>query len=305
MSQIVIDVQHITKTFGSFNAVDSLTFDVQAGEIFALLGPIRMILDIIKPDKGAIRVFGAPLNDASKNRIGYLPEERGLYKSVPVLEMMSYLGRLKGLTARDATQRAMSLLEKLELAEHAKKKASELSKGMQQKVQFAITIQHNPDLIIVDEPFSGLDPINRMVIKQLLEEFRERGGAIIMSTHQMNQVEEMADRLLMISQGERKLYGEVGAIRKQFAQNAVIVQGRGDWAALPGVTRVEPHTNGQQGAMLHLAANTTTDSLLEAIARNRDISIEKFELAIPGLDEIFIQAAGYQGAGMAGLPAEE
>lgn len=295
-----IQVNRIVKSFGSFKAVDDLSFDVFRGEIFALLGPngagksttIRMILDILKPDEGTIQVFGAALTDAAKNRIGYLPEERGLYTSVPVIEMMSYLGRLKGLSGRDAKNRSLALLEKLELADYAKKKVSDLSKGMQQKVQFAVSIIHNPDLLIIDEPFSGLDPVNRMVIKNLLMDFRERGGAIVMSTHQMNQIEEMANRMLMISRGRQKLYGEVNAIRRQFASHAIIVQGKGDWAALPGVVRVEQSENGREGVVLHLAENVTADDVLVEIARSKNTQIERFELAIPGLDEIFIRVAG-------------
>src|SRR5215208_7509970 len=182
-----IVVEHISKSYGDFRAVRDLTFEVFGGEIFAMLGPngagksttIRMILDILKPDTGAIRVLGGPLTDATKDRIGYLPEERGLYRNVPVLEMMVYLGTLKGLSGKDARARAMRYLERLDLAEHAKKKVSELSKGMQQKVQFAVTVLHEPDLIIIDEPFSGLDPVNTLMIKDLLLDFVKRGKAVV------------------------------------------------------------------------------------------------------------------------------
>jgi ABC-2 type transport system ATP-binding protein len=299
-----ISVSSISKSYGTFKAVNDLTFEVRHGEIFALLGPngagksttIRMILDIIRPDTGSIQVFGAPLNDVTKDRIGYLPEERGLYKSVPLIEMLTYLGKLKGLTGAEAQKRGMALLEKMDLGEYAKKKADDLSKGMQQKVQFIVTILHEPDLIIIDEPFSGLDPINRLVIKNLLMDFRERGGSIVMSTHQMNQVEEMADRMLMISRGEQKLYGEVDTIRRQFATHAIVVQGKGDWAALPGVIRVEQSNNGREGFILHLAENITADDVLVEIARSQNMTIEKFELAIPNLDDIFIRVAGKDAA---------
>ena len=300
MSATTIHVDHISKSYGSFRAVDNLSFDVYAGEIFALLGPngagksttIRMILDIIRPDSGSIQVFGGPLTDERKNRIGYLPEERGLYKSVSVIEVMTYLGKLKGLSGAEAKRRAMALLQKLDLAEHAKKKVSELSKGMQQKVQFGVTILHAPDLIIIDEPFSGLDPVNRLVIKDLLEEFQAGGGAIVMSTHQMEQVEEMADRLLMISHGQQKLYGAVNDVKRQFATHAILVQGQGAWASLPGVIRVEENPKGHLGTMLHLSEDTTADAVLVAMASSPETHLEKFELAIPSLDEIFIQVAG-------------
>lgn len=294
-----IMVENISKWYGDFQAVKDLSFHVQSGEIFALLGPngagksttIRMILDIINIDAGSIQILGGRVDDSIKNRIGYLPEERGLYKSVRVLDMMMYLGQLKGLSRNDAKQRAMALLEKLELASHTKSKVEELSKGMQQKVQFAVTVQHQPDIIIVDEPFSGLDPVNQIVIKNLLQEFREQGGAIVMSTHQMNQIEEMADRMLMISRGEQKLYGRVDDIRKEYALHAIVVEGQGQWDDLPGVTKVETR-NGRGSMLLHLAEDASSDMVLAAIAQSTDYSIERFEHAVPSLDEIFIRVAG-------------
>lgn len=298
MDKPAISVQGISKSYGAFRAVSDLSFDVNYGEVFALLGPngagksttIRMILDIIKPDAGQIAVFGAPLTEAAKDRIGYLPEERGLYRGVKVIDMMVYLGTLKGMSQADAKTRAMELLTKLELGDVAKKKVSELSKGMQQKVQFAVTILHRPSLIIVDEPFSGLDPVNRLVVKDLLLEFSREGGAVVMSTHQMNQVEEMADRLLMISKGERKLYGALSDIRNQFALHAIEVEGRGDWSSLPGVARVEQ--NGRASVMLHLTPEASLNSVLAAIAADPHVEVERFERAIPSLDEIFIQVVG-------------
>lgn len=298
-SKTAISVEHISKSYGHFVAVDDLTFDVYPGEIFAMLGPngsgktttIRMILDILKPDKGRITVLGAPFNDQTKDRIGYLPEERGLYRGIPVLDVMVYLGELKGLSAVEARRRSLELLERLELAEHAKKKVSELSKGMQQKVQFAVTVLHDPDLIIVDEPFSGLDPVNTLVAKQLLKDFRSRGGAVVMSTHQMHQVEELADRLLMIAHGQQKLYGPVDKIRSQYASHAIVVEGEGDWSRLPGVISVQPHENGRQSALLRLDDQATPDSVLAAIAAADDMHIRRFELAVPSLEEIFIRVA--------------
>ncbi|MFN8449433.1 MAG: ATP-binding cassette domain-containing protein [Anaerolineae bacterium] len=295
MRAIVAD--RISKSYGSFRAVNNLTFEVVGGEIFAMLGPngagksttIRMILDILKPDTGSIAVLGGPLNDASKDRIGYLPEERGLYRNVPVLEMMVYLGTLKGLPSGEARKRAMSYLERLDLAETAKKKVSELSKGMQQKVQFAVTVLHDPDLIIIDEPFSGLDPVNTLVIKDLLIDFRKRGKAVVMSTHQMQQIEEMADRLLMIDRGEQKLYGNVADVRAQYALPAVRVEGQGNWALLSGVDRVELSENGKKVALLYLKPSTTPDSVLAEIAARDDMHIQAFELAVPSLNDIFVQ----------------
>jgi ABC-2 type transport system ATP-binding protein len=292
-----IAVNNISKTYGSFRAVDDLTFEVYSGEVFAMLGPngagksttIRMILDILKPDTGSIAVLGAPISDATKDRIGYLPEERGLYRNVPVLEMMVYLGMLKGMKSSEAKQRSLQYLKQLDLGDYANKKVSELSKGMQQKVQFAVTVLHNPDLIIIDEPFSGLDPVNTMVVQELLLNFKKRGGAIVMSTHQMHQIEEMADRLLMINRGQQKLYGPVDEVRRQYALPAVIVEGRGDWATLSGVERVEHSENGREGDLLYLKPQTTPDAVLMEIAQRDDMYIQRFELAVPRLNDIFIQ----------------
>ncbi len=299
-SEHAIVVKSVEKAYGNFQAVKGISFDVNYGEIFALLGPngagksttIRMILDIIRPDKGSISVLGAPINDEIKNKLGYLPEERGLYKSVTVLEMMVYLGRLKGLTSDEAKKRSLAMLERLDLAETAKKKVSELSKGMQQKVQFAVTVLHDPQLIIIDEPFSGLDPVNRLVIKDLLFDFRSKGGAIVMSTHQMNQVEEMADRMTMISKGQQKLYGSVNEVKSQYATHAIIVQGSGDWSKLKGVTNVEHAPNQRDAMLLNLDPATNADDVLVQIAQSNDYRIDLFERAIPSLDEIFIRVAG-------------
>ncbi|MFN8372835.1 MAG: ATP-binding cassette domain-containing protein [Anaerolineae bacterium] len=292
-----IAVENISKSYGSFQAVKDLSFQVYQGELFALLGPngsgktttIRMILDILKPDMGRIAVLGAPLTDATKDRIGYMPEERGLYRNVPVLEMMVYLGTLKGLSSGEAKKRSLALLERLELTANAKKKVSELSKGMQQKVQFAVTIMHEPQLLIIDEPFSGLDPVNSLVIKDLLMEQKKKGVAIVMSTHQMYQVEEMAERLLMIYQGTLQLYGEVDEIRNRYAMHALIVEGTGDWARLPGVERVEKGENGRGGSVLFLQPNVKTDNVLAAIASSPDYNVRRFELAVPSLNDIFIR----------------
>jgi ABC-2 type transport system ATP-binding protein len=294
---VAIAVNHISKTYGNFRAVDDLTFEVYSGEVFAMLGPngagksttIRMILDILKPDSGSIAVLGSPINDAIKDRIGYLPEERGLYRNVPVLEMMVYLGTLKGMKSGEARQRSLEYLKQLDLADYANKKVSELSKGMQQKVQFAVTVLHNPDLIIIDEPFSGLDPVNTLVVQELLLNFKKRGGAVVMSTHQMYQVEEMADRLLMINRGQQKLYGPVNEVRNKYALPAVIVEGEGNWATLSGVDRIEPSENGRMGELLYLKPSVTPDAVLMEMARREDMHVRRFELAVPRLNDIFIQ----------------
>ncbi|HEX6290251.1 MAG TPA: ATP-binding cassette domain-containing protein [Herpetosiphonaceae bacterium] len=289
----VVTIHHVSKHFATTRAVDDVTFEVRGGEIFGLLGPngagkttmIRLILDIFKPDQGTIGVFGAPLSDASKRRIGYLPEERGLYKNVSVLDCLVYLAMLKGLSRKEARGRALRYLEQVSLADVAPKKVKELSKGMQQKVQLGVALLHEPDLIIVDEPFYGLDPLNTRLVKDLLRAARDRGAAIIMSTHQMDRVEELCERLCMIDRGRVVLYDALDTIRRTWAPHAVVVQGTGDFADLPGVERVAQ----VDGAVeLWLDEQTTTQAVLRALASRRDLLIERFEIATPSLDDIFI-----------------
>jgi ABC-2 type transport system ATP-binding protein len=248
-----------------------------------------MILDILRPDTGSISVLGGPLNRERRDRIGYLPEDRGLYRNAKVIDMMVYLASLKGMDRDAARRRALQLLDELGLGANANQKVSELSKGMQQKVQFAVTVQHNPDLVIIDEPFSGLDPVNTMVIKDLLMSFSQRGGAVVMSTHQMNHVEEMADRLLMINRGEQALYGAVKEVRQRFALDAVLIDGEGDWASLPGVERVEDSDESHQGELVYLRPGASSTQLLQELAARPDMQVHKFELAVPSLNEIFIR----------------
>jgi ABC-2 type transport system ATP-binding protein len=204
-----LEAHHISKSFATTRAVDDLSFQVRSGEIFAMLGPngagktttLRMALDILKPDQGTISVLGGPLTQATKDRIGYLPEERGLYRNVTVLDCLAYLGTLKGMNLKAAKERADELLERVELGPNKLQKVSELSRGMHQKAQFVATILHDPDLVIIDEPFSGLDPVNTLLIKEMMYEIKAQGKTVIMSTHMMHQVEEMADRLLMMDHG--------------------------------------------------------------------------------------------------------
>ncbi|MBN1566031.1 MAG: ATP-binding cassette domain-containing protein [Anaerolineae bacterium] len=299
MNAHAITVQNVTKQYGDFTAVDNLSFEVWRGEIFSMLGPngagktttIRMILDILKPDTGAINILGGPISDTTKDRIGYLPEERGLYRNVPVIEVLTYLGSLKGVPRKEAQQRATDFLTRVGLEENIKSKVSELSKGMQQKVQLIATFLHHPDLVIIDEPFSGLDPVNTQLIKDLMYDMKDDGVTIVMSTHQMHQVEAMADRMLMIDHGQPMLYGAVDEVRQRFAKNAIIVEGEGHWDALRGVTSVEPNDNGR-GALLHLADGVTPDEVMAAMATGADYRVRRFELAVPSLNEIFIQVAG-------------
>ena len=290
---VAVDIEHVSKRFGSTQAVDDVSFDIHGGEIFGLLGPngagktttIRMVLDLFKPDSGVITVFGKPISDDAKGRIGYLPEERGLYKNVSVIDCLAYLTSLKGIDRVDARRRATAYLERVGLGDVAKKKVKELSKGMQQKVQLGVALLHEPALIVVDEPFYGLDPINTRLVKDMLRASRDRGVAIVMSTHQMDRVEELCERMCMFNQGQVMLYGAVNDIRRRWAPNAVLVQGQGDFSRVAGVERVES-INGT--VELWLDDTTYPQEVLRELATRRDIVIEHFEVATPSLDDIFI-----------------
>ncbi len=289
----IVEAQHVVKTFGDTRAVDDVSLAIRGGEIFGLLGPngagkttmIRMILDIFKPDSGAIAVFGQPLSEAAKQRIGYLPEERGLYKNVSVLDCLVYLATLKGLERGEARRRALRYLELVGLAEVAKKQVKDLSKGMQQKVQLGVALLHEPDLLIIDEPFYGLDPVNTRLVKDLLRAARDRGAAIIMSTHQMDRVQELCERLAMFNRGKLVLYGAVADVQRRWAPNAVIVQGTGDFSRVPGVARID-QVDGRCELWLH--DSTDPHTVLRELALQPDVRIDRFEIATPSLDDIFI-----------------
>jgi len=301
----IISAQDLVKTYGvgatRKRAVDGFSFEVNAGEIFALIGPngagksttLRMVLNLIQPDSGDLRVFGGTMTPEHWGAIGYMPEERGLYKNVALLPMLTYLGQLKGMGRGDAQARARALLEELDLGAYAKKRLGALSKGMAQKVQFIATILHRPRLIIIDEPFSGLDPINTQTLKDLLyQAIQQDGAAVVMSTHQMAQLQEMAGRVAMIARGRRVLYGEVDAVRRSYAENAVILQGKGAWESLPGVLSVEARKNRDE-FLLRLAPDTSPQTLMGRISA-AGYTVQRFELAIPSLEEIFIRVAGSQ-----------
>ena len=291
MSTVVVN--GLAKRFGEVQAVTDVSFQVEPGEIFGLLGPngagkttsIRMMLDIFKPDQGSITIFGGPLDTNGKRRIGYLPEERGLYKDQKLESTLIYLAQLKGMDKKSAQARLDSWLERFDLAQHRQKKVSELSHGMQQKAQLIAALLHDPDLLIVDEPFSGLDPVNTRLVKGILEELRASGKSIIMSTHQMHQVEALCNRIVLIDQGRSVLYGLVHEIKRNFAGNAVVLQGQGDFEHLPGVLDTR-----QENGSWHLALRQGADpqELLRALASRENLHVQRFELAEPSLEDIFV-----------------
>ena len=294
-----ITVNHIAKALGSTQAVRDVSFEVLPGEIFGLLGPngagkttsIRMILDIFKPDHGNISVFGSAAGQISANRdrIGYLPEERGLYKDARLEDCVLYLAELKGVARSEAKLRALRYFEQFDLMPHRKKKISELSKGMQQKVQIISTLIHQPALVIIDEPFSGLDPVNTRLVQEVLLRERERGTSIVMSTHQMYQVEEMCDRLVLINKGESVLYGAVNEVRRRYASHSVRVTAQGTLPTISNVTETERKGNTHT---LKLPPNISSQEFLLILAAEPNLLIESYELAIPTMDDIFVRVVG-------------
>ena len=280
----VIAASALVKTFGDVVAVSDVTFSVEKGEIFGLLGPngagktttIRLLLDLFKPDSGEVSILGGSMTEAKKDRIGYMPEERGLYQDIQLDKCLLYLASLKGMAPGDARSRTDSLLERLDLAVHRKKKVKELSRGMQQKAQIVNTILHNPELIIVDEPFSGLDPVNTRLVKGLMNELRDQGTTIVMSTHMMHQVEELCDRILLIDDGKNVLYGSL----------EVNVRIQGPSPDLEGVQAIS-----QENGALHLtlAENVTPQDILTQLIQKSSV-IEQFEVAVPTLDDIFVRS---------------
>jgi ABC-2 type transport system ATP-binding protein len=302
-------VSGLRKSYGQVQAVKDVSFEVYPGEIFGLLGPngsgktttLRMVLDIFRADAGTIEVLGGELTDERKDRIGYLPEDRGLYTDAKLETVLVYLATLKGMDAAVARRRLEGWLERLDLTAHREKKVQELSKGMQQKAQLVATLLHEPDLIVVDEPFSGLDPVNTRLVKDIFDEQRRAGRTIVMSTHQMYQVEALCSRIALIHRGEVVLYGEVEDIRRRFAGHAVVVEGEGSFEGLPGVVEAR-----RRDGQWHLALQGDADpqSVLRELARRDDVRVERFEVAEASLEDIFVSVVtdgtGPDGAERAG-----
>lgn len=292
-----LELRSVSKTYATVRAVDDLTFGVKRGEIFGLLGPngagktttIRMALDIIKPDAGKISVLGGRMTEAKKSRIGYLPEERGLYDDMTLLGTLLFLGQLKGLSRQTARERAETYLREVDLWDAHDRKIEQLSQGMNQKAQFVAGTIHEPELLIVDEPFSGLDPVNTRIIKDLLLRMREQGTAIVMSTHQMHRVEEMCERILLIDRGRRMLYGRLQDVRQQFTSNAVQVDLRGQLDEVPGVRRLSPHNGGYH---MMLEDGVPPEAVLRTLVNMPEITVERFERVQPSLEDIFVEVVG-------------
>jgi ABC-2 type transport system ATP-binding protein len=295
--EVLVELERVSKSYEEKAAVRDLTLKIEAGSMFGLLGPngagktstIRMIVGITLPDAGKVTLFNKPWASASLARVGYLPEERGLYKKMKVIDQLVFLGELRGLGAAEAGRRAKTWCERMQMADSMDKRTEELSKGMQQKIQFIATLLHDPELIIMDEPFSGLDPVNALLLQDTLLELKKQGNAILFSTHRMDQVEKLCDSICLINRGEAVLAGGMREVKSRYERNRVIVQYEGPDGFLqhPAIAeyksyaghaeiRLKPHADAQD--LLRQAAATTT--------------ITKFELVEPSLEEIFIETVG-------------
>jgi ABC-2 type transport system ATP-binding protein len=291
---VVLD--QVTKRYNSVTAVSGLDLRVREGALFGLLGPngagktttLRMVMRMLVPDEGSIRIFDQPLSERAQDRIGYLPEERGLYPKMKVRQVLVFLGALKGLSEAEADRRALAWLERMELADWADRRIHDLSKGMQQKVQFIAAVLHRPPLLILDEPFAGLDPLNAALIKDIMLELRAQGATIILSTHRMEQVEMMCDSICLIHQGRKVLDGELQTIKRAYGKNTLRIQftGDGEFLNLPELVESTNHF----GALVDVKLRPGADSqeiLRAAVARG--VRITRFELIEPPLNDIFIE----------------
>ena len=293
----VVELTGVTKAYEQKVAVSNLSLSIEPGQMFGLLGPngagktssIRMIIGITIPDSGTVRLFDKPFERKSLERVGYLPEERGLYKKMKVLDQLVFFGELHGIAPAESRQRAIRWSKRLEIEEALLKKTEELSKGMQQKIQFIATLLHDPGLIIMDEPFSGLDPVNAKLLEGTLLDLRKEGKAIVFSTHRMDQVEKLCDSICLINRGQAVLTGKVREIKSRHKREHVIIEYQGSSAFLEspeiaeardysGHAEIRLKPNGDAQKLLHEAASAAT--------------IYRFELVEPSLEEIFIQTVG-------------
>ncbi len=297
-----LEIEDITKRFGDFYAVKDLSLKIPQQTIFGLLGPngagktttIRMVMNIIIPDKGSIRVLDKKMDEAMKERIGYLPEDRGLYPKMKVGEHLYFLSELKGLRGQEARKRIDLWLERFDLTDWKLKKVEELSRGMQQKIQFIATVIHDPELIILDEPFSGLDPVNTKLFKDIMLEMKKNGRTIIFSTHRMEQVEMICDNICLINKAKMVLEGNLSHIKKQYGKNSVVLDYEGDASFVQGLPEIEKIDDYGKFMEIKLKEQADPQELLNTLVGK--IRINKFEIMEPTLNAIFIGKVGEKDA---------
>lgn len=293
-----VSVQSVRKAFDRHVAVDGVSFEIAPGTVYGLLGPngagktttIRMLMDIIRPDSGRVEILGGAPGAGALQRVGYLPEERGLYKKMKVIDVLVYLGSLKGLKTHDARTKALAWLEKVALGAWSTRKIEELSKGMAQKVQFVSCLLHHPELLILDEPFSGLDPVNANQLKDLFLEVSRTGTTIVFSTHQMETAERLCRSIALINKGKVVLEGDLAGIKERYGRNNVLLEFEGDGAflrSLPAVKSVDEY-----GAYVELALTDGADPQQLLRAASEKLRVRRFEIVSPSLHNIFISLAG-------------
>jgi ABC-2 type transport system ATP-binding protein len=294
-------MEGLTRTFGSVRAVDGLDLEVPAGTVFGFLGPngagktttLRMVMNILGPDAGTIEILGQPADHAARDRIGYMPEERGLYPRMVLEEQLVFMAAIKGVPAQEAKRRLGPWLERLSLAEWRRRKTNELSKGMQQKAQFIATVLHEPEVLIVDEPLSGLDPVGMDVMRGALLELRRAGTTIVLSSHQMETVEKLCDRVALINRGEKILDGAVSEVKARYGKNTVALAFEGDGGfieSLPGVAKV---TDFGQYLEVRLEDGHDPQPLLREAASR--LKLRRFEIVEPSLHDIFVETVTSHG----------
>ncbi len=298
---IALEIESITKKFGDFFAVNKLSFKIPKGTIYGLLGPngagktttIRMVMNIIMPDEGSIKVLERKMDEVMKERIGYLPEDRGLYPKMKVGELLVFLAELKGFRGSLARKEIDFWLDRFDLSEWKVKKVEELSRGMQQKLQFIVTVIHQPELIILDEPFSGLDPVNTKLLKDIMLEMREKGATIVFSTHRMEQVEMICDDICLINKAEMVLEGNLSQIKKQYGKNTVVLDYDGDASFVQDFPEVEKIDDYGKFMEIKLGEKSDPQALLKSLVGR--IAINKYEIQEPSLNAIFIEKVGGKG----------
>jgi len=308
---VAVHLERVTKRFGEHTAVEGFQLDIPRGSIYGLLGPngsgktttIRMIMGILLPDEGGVELFGARPTRENRRKVGYLPEERGVYRKMKVIDQLEFLGEIRGMLRREARAKALHWLERLGLGEWADRKVEDLSKGMQQKVQFIGTSLHDPELLILDEPFSGLDPINQDALEEIVREFHATGTTILFSTHLMAQAEHLCQNVCLISRAKKVLDGELKALRAAEAEGVVAIEFDGDddrWIRGPEVSTLERDDDTRYAVLVE--GGDPQEVLRRGVQSG--IAIRRFELVVPSLHQIFVRHAGPQAAADAGVPRE-
>lgn len=291
----IIEINNVTKRFNGVTAVDNLSFIAESGKIYGFLGPngagktttIRMIMGIIKPDSGEIKVFGDKISEQNKGQIGYIPEERGLYKKYKVIDLLMYFARLKGMNYTEASKNIDIWLDKVNLKDRANNKIEELSKGMQQNIQLIVSLINDPNLVILDEPFVGLDPINARNMKDIILKLKESGKTIIFSTHQMNEAERLCDHIFLINKGKKLIDSPISEVKKKYSKNFVTVEFKNKMPDLKGISIIKNVYYEGNKVEIELIKNADSNKLLELLLEKEDII--KYEISESSLESIFVE----------------